>query len=279
MVSKHVISADELDKFKSRSIVSRDEIWTRAATYLVREHKPNLLLLHFLTLDSVSHRYAPGTLAAYAAIGFLDQCVGRVVAAVHEAGMDSKTSIVVVSDHGFGKTKQQIMPSLISNSHGVSSQDVSYIPEGGSLMIYLNKQKAAALLPKVREAFEHTEGVASVAGADQFPQLGLPVPSADPQMPDLIAYAKTDYGFGSPKVTDGPSIKHLDAPVGNHAYLNSDEEMNAIFIATGYGIKPGVKLGKINNLSVAPTLAKLLGVPLPHAKQPALDAILNIGAN
>jgi hypothetical protein len=42
--------------------------------------------------------------------------------------------------------------------------------------------------------------------------------------------------------------------------------MDAIFIASGYGVRGGAKLGKVPNLDVAPTLAQLLGVKLPTAK-------------
>ncbi len=38
--------------------------------------------------------------------------------------------------------------------------------------------------------------------------------------------------------------------------------------ASGYGIAKGVHLGDIQNLSVAPALAKLLGLSFPQAKGP-----------
>ena len=45
-------------------------------------------------------------------------------------------------------------------------------------------------------------------------------------------------------------------------------------VAWGAGIKPGVKLGEISNLDVAPTIAKLLGFSLPHAEGKPLSAAL-----
>jgi len=49
-----------------------------------------------------------------------------------------------------------------------------------------------------------------------------------------------------------------EANGGTHAYLNSDSQMQAIFMARGSGIKPGARLGTISNLDVAPTIAALL---------------------
>jgi hypothetical protein len=59
--------------------------------------------------------------------------------------------------------------------------------------------------------------------------------------------------------------------------LASDPQMNAIFVANGYGIKSGVVLDEIQNLSIAPTLAELLGVQFPKTKAKALSEILTMG--
>jgi hypothetical protein len=53
---------------------------------------------------------------------------------------------------------------------------------------------------------------------------------------------------------------------GSHGYLASDPELDGIFIASGYGVKPGVKLERVSSLDVAPTVAKLLDVKLSKAK-------------
>jgi len=42
--------------------------------------------------------------------------------------------------------------------------------------------------------------------------------------------------------------------------------MDAIFIASGYGVRAGIKLDPIQNIDVAATLAQLLGVSLPTSK-------------
>jgi len=51
-------------------------------------------------------------------------------------------------------------------------------------------------------------------------------------------------------------------------------DMRALFVASGAAIKPGIHLGVISNLQVAPTIASILGVQLPDAKQPRLEQIL-----
>jgi hypothetical protein len=45
-------------------------------------------------------------------------------------------------------------------------------------------------------------------------------------------------------------------------------------VASGSHIHAGIELGTIPNLRVAPTIAKLLGVSLPAAKEQPLDSAL-----
>jgi hypothetical protein len=48
--------------------------------------------------------------------------------------------------------------------------------------------------------------------------------------------------------------------------------MLGTLIMSGHGIKPRVRLGKISNMDVAPTIARLLGVEMPTAEGKVLEA-------
>lgn len=61
---------------------------------------------------------------------------------------------------------------------------------------------------------------------------------------------------------------------GAHGYLNTEPDMQALFIASGAHVRRGVDLGAINNLRVAPTIAKILDVSLPAAAQAPLTDML-----
>jgi hypothetical protein len=118
------------------------------------------------------------------------------------------------------------------------------------------------------KALESVEGVDRVVGRDGFRALGLPTPEHDPQMSDLFVTAKTGYSFAG--ATGGPVTAAAAQTGGSHGYIASDPEMDALFIASGYGIAGGAKLDRIANVDVAPTIARLLGVSLPSAKGHAL---------
>jgi predicted AlkP superfamily pyrophosphatase or phosphodiesterase len=263
MIGRGLIAASDVDQPPKATILWRDQLWTKAAEYVIRQHKPNLLLLHLLSLDSTQHTYGPKTLAAYDGIAFLDSCVGRVLSAIQAAGLQSRTTVIVVSDHGFKQFHKQIRPAIALAAAGLSNR-AFVIPEGGSAMVYLDKSATDELLPRVRKVFAGSEGIARIAGSADFPELGLPDPTKESQAPDLVLYAKDDYAFGNSPKGDGPVVITKEAAEGAHGYINTDPDMDAIFIASGYNIRH-VSLGVIKNLEVAPILATLLQVHLPHA--------------
>jgi hypothetical protein len=51
--------------------------------------------------------------------------------------------------------------------------------------------------------------------------------------------------------------------------------MYASFIASGAGIRDGVRIGHVRHLDVAPTIAHLLGLELPTAAGVVMEAILD----
>jgi len=273
MIAKGALHAGDVGNEGRPTIVWRDQIWTKAGAYLIREHKPNLLLFHLLTLDSTHHNYGPRTLASYDAIAFLDSCVKQLVDAVKAAGMLQRTTFIIVSDHGFRTVEKHISLNPLLAQEKLSA-DVKAVPEGGSAMIYVARDRRKELLSKLRDVFTQTEGVARVAGESDYASLGLPSPGKDPQSPDMVVYAKAGYAFTGGKEEAGPIVAPVPHPIGAHGYINTDPEMAAIFIAAGYGIKKGVMLDGIENVSVAPTLARLLGVQLPKTDGPPLIQIL-----
>ncbi len=263
MIRKGVLTSADLENFTKSNILFRDQTWTTAATYLIREHKPNLLLVHFLSLDSVHHTYGPGSLAAASAIAFLDGCVARIVDAVRASGMTDRTTFLVVSDHGFRKYTKQVNPGVALAAAGLGEQ-VFVLPEGGSAYVYFDSAKAAELGPVVKKALENVEGLDRIVGPDGFAAMGLPQPDRDPQMYQLLLTARDGYSFIG--ATGGPVTSATLQQAGSHGYPASDPAMDPVFIASGYGVRPGARLGRIQNIDVASTIAELLGVALPNAK-------------
>jgi hypothetical protein len=69
--------------------------------------------------------------------------------------------------------------------------------------------------------------------------------------------------FSGPLVTPAPST-------GTHGYLPDRPEMRASFFVVGRMVASGRDLGIVDMRQIAPTIASVLGVSLPAAKQSAL---------
>jgi len=79
--------------------------------------KPDLLFVHFPTVDRIGHQFGWGSAEQLAAIALADRAVGRVVAALEEAGLRKSALIIVTADHG-GQGK----------SHGADDARSRHIP-------------------------------------------------------------------------------------------------------------------------------------------------------
>ena len=102
-----------------------------------------------------------------------------------------------------------------------------------------------------------------VTGAG-LPALGLPDPATSDQAPDVVVAVRDGYDVG--RADTGALVVDTDQThVGHHGALNTDPSMRALFLAWGRGVKPGVRLGDVRAIDVAPTIAEWLGVALPTA--------------
>ena len=93
-------------------------------------------------------------------------------------------------------------------------------------------------------------------------------------MSDFVLSAKEGYSFSGADKGDVVVDISAGASPGNHGYLNTDPSMRSLFIASGNGIRRGVKLGVIPNLDVAPTIAALLGLEMKQIDGKVLKEIL-----
>lgn len=274
LVDAGVIAADDVRGFvKDKSIVWRDWMWTQAGCHIIEAHQPNLLLFHLLGTDSSNHQYGPGSLASFSAYAYVDSFIGDLLAAVERAGLRDRATIFVTTDHGFKKVSKLISPNIALRQAGLS-HGTYVVAEGGMAFVYVtDPARLPGLLPQLKALCGGLEGVAQVRDGADGPQLGLPLPGENQGMGDLMLFAKAGYAFKDDSVGSNVVVESKNL-LGTHGYLASDPEMDGVLVAWGYGIRGGVRLDRIANLDVAPTLAELLGVSLPQVEGRVLRELL-----
>jgi predicted AlkP superfamily pyrophosphatase or phosphodiesterase len=285
MVAAGLITEEQLRNFFSKTSPAwRDEQWTKAAVHIISRHKPNLMLFHLLNTDAINHRNGSGTWASHTAFAYADYCVREVLDALAAAGLKEKATILIVTDHGFKTARRIIRPNAALRKAGLLTLegparivcDAHVLAQGGIAMAYVTApEKRDELLPQLKELFESIEGVARVLEPKDYAEFEFPTPAENDQMADLVLLARSGYAFHSSH-WDGEVVTDVttDANPGNHGYLNTDPELDGVFIASGYGIKRGVRLEKIDNRDVAPTIASLLGFEMRGIEGKPLEAIL-----
>jgi predicted AlkP superfamily pyrophosphatase or phosphodiesterase len=281
LIAQKLVTEDQVVSFGEESSPAwRDQIWTDAAIDILTKHTPNLLLLHLLETDTLQHEYGPLTSAAYAAYAYADQCIARVVNAAQTAGLLDRITFILASDHGFGTVTQAISPNVALAQRGLLQKqgsnyigDVWFLAEGGEASLYVRDiSKRAELVQQLKSYFLTIPGVEGAYTNEQAQKFGIPASGTTDQAPDLYLTAKQGYAFeGGFK---GPLLRDVSPARGTHGYLNTDSDMEALFIASGAHIRHGVNLGSITNLRVAPTIAKILDVSLPTATQSPLTDML-----
>jgi predicted AlkP superfamily pyrophosphatase or phosphodiesterase len=265
MIAAGLASEPEIRDFAKAPITLRDEIWTRAAIHILNKHRPNLLLFHLLTTDSLQHRYGADSLAGNTGLVLAERQVKRLLDALKASGLDRKTTVIVVSDHGFKTYKKVIRPNAVLATNGLGG-DAWVISEGGTAMVYATKTASRRqTIPKLKHLLGKLEGVAQVLEPDRFSEFGYPMPAANSPMADLVLAAAPGYSFEGAKGGDPVAAVAAGSTPGAHGYLNTDPEMDATCVAWGAGIKAGAKLGVIRNPDIAPTIARVLGSDMPSA--------------
>src|SRR5882724_11636409 len=268
MLAAGTVTADEIANWSKTAITMHDDVWTRAAVHIIEKHKPNLMLMHLLTTDSVQHSYGLNSLAGNTALILADRRVLSVLDAIDRAGIRDSTSIIVVSDHGFKTYRKLVHPNALLRTKGLlrdaNDCDAWTISEGGTAMVYVTREsKRDETMKVMQEAFRGVPGIARVILPSEFEQAGYPKWTAGGRMADLVLAAEPGYGFNAAVAGDVVSDAPAGATPGNHGYLNSDPDMTAILVASGAGIRPGTRLGIVPNVNVAPTIARLLGLKWP----------------
>lgn len=265
--------------------VWRDEMWTKGAIHMFKQHRPNLLLYHTLNTDGTHHRYGPGTDPSYTALAFADRLLGDLVRAVDESGLRDRTTFIVTTDHGFKKVTHAVYPNVLLKRAGylqaagptVTRCDAYTMTQGGIAFVYiLDPNRKAELLPRLKELFAQAEGIERVIDAAEAPALGLPTPAENQGMGELILYPKAGHAFMNAAAGDD-AIGGSPTYAGTHGYFNGDRELDGIFIASGAGIRKGARIERMRNLDVAPTIARLLDLSLPDVDGRVLEEMLTPG--
>ncbi len=260
----------------------RDWMYTRIAEHVLQTHRPNVLVIHYVTVDSFAHTHGGNSPEVRWAANDTDHRIRELIDTVKDAGLTDRTTFIVTADHGFVDYDKNINLSVLLKQknlmtvagNNVVDARVTLVAQGGAAMLYIRDaadrdRLIAELVPELKAV----EGIDAVIPSSEFASIGHLTPAQNPHEPDIFVSAAEGYSFA-----DNPASKTLINPTGNtkgtHGASASNPLIDATFVAWGAAIKPGAKLDRIRNVDVAPTMAAILGLTMENVEGRALTEIL-----
>ncbi|MBQ7328808.1 MAG: alkaline phosphatase family protein [Oscillospiraceae bacterium] len=252
---------------------------------LIRDAKPDVLLVHNCALDSARHTDGVFGKSVFAALDRTDEWLGDVLAAMIDAGTYEDTNFVILSDHGQMDYEKRIRPNVLLAKGGF----LDVAPDGTvydwqayaqnnamSASVYLRDPSNKKLYDKVyaylqKLVDEKKWGLTKVYTTEE---------------------AKEKYGTYGPfsfmLATDGKTsvseawtedaIEILGADeqkplCGTHGY-EPELGPQPVFLAHGPAFKHGAVIENAKLVDIAPTLAAVLGQTMPEADGRVLTELL-----
>ncbi|NJE42562.1 alkaline phosphatase family protein [Thermococcus sp. GR6] len=220
----------------------RKDIWVmNSAIYLYEECRPDLLLVHFASIDGMSHDHGPLSEGALKAVETVDTAVRTLWERLKD-----EYAFIIFADHGQEEVHTWVNLRTYLRKHGIETLRVS---SGGGVHVYLRDPNQA------EEAFEvlrKAPGVKEVFFRDELPHLDTPLSG------ELIVSAKPGYWFCSHRMCRG--IKGVSHWVkGMHGSMN-ESVVKVPLILWGF---EKVELENPGLMDIAPTVLEFFGVEKP----------------
>jgi len=246
------IPVSHLPRLADKEDMLLDYLVRDSAIFTIQKYKPQLMLIHFLSLDTMLHRLGPDDWARARSLEFLDRLIGEILDTAARHAMQPLT-VFIVGDHGFQPVKKRVdMGKALA---AASFRKVEYAENGQIVYFYtqaLNRAekdrfkkflKGQNYFLKITEQNEGAVPDATLAG---------------PTVPDFTAIGQKDVYF---RYNTAGIVVPARVNLGMHG--GPPESVPAAFIASGYGIKGVQEPQNMSLVDLTPAILSLAGIPVP----------------
>ncbi|MGH9827892.1 MAG: alkaline phosphatase family protein, partial [Blastocatellia bacterium] len=261
-----------------------DDFRTNATEFIIKNYRPNLVLLHLFELDDTEHKFGPLTPQAFETMEKEDGYIGGIVQAIRDAGIADKTTFFIVSDHGFAAISKTFEPDVLLVKAGLitlgpDGKPVSWKAaawaDGGSCGIVLADPKDKETEKAVTELFSKLVTKPSSPVNRVIPRKELDQLEA---MPQAVIMLDANPGFTFEEALTGPSVRDSRKDQrGTHGYLPSRAEMRSSLIVFGEDARVGERVSVARMIDIGPTAAAVLGLDLADSEGAPLAQMVKPG--
>ena len=267
-----------------------DDFVLESTVETIKTKMPNLMLVHFVDLDSQRHYHGFSSDEAMAALRRHDERLGRIMNALQESGILEKTTIVALGDHSALDESKAVKPNVLFRKNGLISVNEkgkvidwkAYCKScDGSAYIYLKDkndtkthEQVKALLAELSK--NEDNGIERILSSSEAEAKG-----ADDKAAFMIE-ARLGYYFK--EQLEGEYIDEIEEvdvrekryTFASHGYSPEKENYTTVLIAAGKGIQPRIEIPAMHLVDEGPTFARLLGLDLGETDGRVVDELLDI---
>ena len=258
----------------SRIDYGKDTNVAKIAAYVIQEDQPNLMTIHFFSVDHAEHIQGREGDSVQAAIAGADAGVGIIVNALKQQGLWNNTVLIVTGDHGFVTVKTSVSPNVwlkkagLANNPKTGDWKAQFYSVGGAAYLYLKNKGDASTLAQVKDILSklppEEKKYVRVIDRTQLDSIG-----GNPEV-QLAISGENNASFTG--AFEGEAVK--PGKGGAHGYFPTFHDIQTGFVARGPGIRKGAVIKVMNERDIAPTVAKLLGISFPSAAGTVPDGLL-----
>lgn len=208
--------------------------------------RPRLITCWFHGADHAGHDDGPDAPSVAEALAPQDREIARLIDELERRDLFATTTLIFVSDHGMAAARERINLGTWLRKHGVRAKTFGI---GGFATIVAGPTRR-----RPRDLDRIVEVVRD-AGLEAWRREQAPADwhVANPRFGDVVVRAP----IATAIVTATSLIE------GFHGYAPEAPEMAALLVAYGRGVRNGTVLPRVSALSVAPTVLRLLALPVP----------------
>lgn len=260
-----------------------DDFTTESVIYTIKKYKPNLLLAHFIDLDSMRHYKGHDSVEAKEAIDRLDQRLGKIIETIEEQNMKQDTTLVVLGDHAQIPVSKAISLNLLferknlltRSGENISDWNVISKANDGSAYIFIKDKSRIEEVRNILEDFKNkTNSIKVIINKEEILKRGMH-PDAD-----LVVDGNDGFYFKDKFAED--VIVDVHDEYGNlkegylmssHGFLVDHKDYETVFMVSGPGLKEKFEIEKMEIIDEGPTFAKILGLDLGKTDGRILEEI------
>jgi predicted AlkP superfamily pyrophosphatase or phosphodiesterase len=208
--------------------------------------QPSFVSLYFEEVDTAGHDFGPDSRELAEAATHLDDALGALVAGVHRLGLDDRTSIVIVSDHGMAPVSYD---RVIYLDALIDLNTVDILEYGANLQLNPRDGDVEALYRRLH---------------GKHPKLAIYRRNEVPERLHFRDNARIPAIVGIPAdgwtATSGQRLTQEELHVGAHGFEPRTPDMGALFVAAGPTLRKGLVVRPFENVNVYDLLCRILKI-------------------